>query len=88
MEARLYEDAGEDYGESRLTRLSGGLKGDLFVLERSTDGTLPLARDTETLRVYGLPVPKEVVGTCKHCVRNGAFDLTVDVGWQRLELRL
>jgi alpha-glucosidase len=88
VEARLYEDAGEGYGESRLTRLSGGLTGERFVLERSTEGTLPLARDTETLRVYGLPTPKEVVGAREHRVRDGVLELTVDAGWRRLEVRL
>jgi alpha-glucosidase len=89
VEARLYEDAGEGYGESRLTRLSGGLTGDRFVLERSTEGALPLARDTETLRVYGLSAPKEVVGARAHHVRDGVLlELTVDAGWRRLEVRL
>jgi alpha-glucosidase len=88
VEARLYEDAGEGYGASRLTRLTGGLSGDRFVLERSTEGTLPLARDTETLRVYGLPPPKEVVGAREHRVRNGALELTVAADWTRVEVRL
>jgi alpha-glucosidase len=88
VEARLYEDAGEGYGESRLTRLSGGLTGERFVLERSTEGTLPLARETETLRVYGLPAPTEVVGAREHRVRDGVLELTVDAGWRRLEVRL
>jgi alpha-glucosidase len=88
VEARLYEDAGEGYGASRLTRLSGGLSGDRFVLERSTEGTLPLARDTETLRVYGLPPPKEVVGAQGHGVRNGALELKVAADWTRVEVRL
>ncbi|HEX8819646.1 MAG TPA: glycoside hydrolase family 31 protein [Archangium sp.] len=86
VEARLYEDAGEGYGASRLTRLSGGLTGDRFVLERSTEGTLPLARDTETLRVYGLPAPKEVIGAREHHVRDGVLELTMEAGWRRLEV--
>jgi alpha-glucosidase len=88
VKARLYQDAGEGYGEARLTRLSGGLSGDRFVLERSTEGSLPLARDTETLRVYGLPAPKEVVGAREHRLCNGALELTVDAGWRWLEVRL
>jgi alpha-glucosidase len=88
LEARLYEDAGEGYGEARLTRLSGGLSGARFVLERSTEGSLPLARDTEMLRVYGLPAPMEVVGAREHHVRDGVLELTVDAGWRRLEVRL
>jgi alpha-glucosidase len=58
------------------------------VLERRTEGTLPLARDTETLRVYGLSAPKEVVGAREHRVRDGVLELTVDAGWTRLEVRL
>ncbi|MFY0564998.1 hypothetical protein ACN28E_14240 [Archangium lansingense] len=86
VDARLYEDAGEGYGESRLTRLSGERVGDRFVLERSTEGSLPLARDTETLRLYGLPAPREVVGAREHRVRDGVLELTVDAEWQRLEV--
>ena len=88
MEAHLYEDAGEGYGESRLTRLSGAWAGGRFVLERSTEGTLPLARDTESLCVYGLPTPREVVGAREHRVRDGVLELTMDAGWRLLEVRL
>ena len=85
VEACLYEDAGEGYGESRLTRLRGERVGERFVLERSTEGSLPLARDTETLRLYGLSAPREVVGAREHRMRDGVLELTVDAGWHRLE---
>jgi alpha-glucosidase len=88
VEAQLYEDAGEGYGASRVSRLSGGLKGERFVLERRTEGMLPLERDTETLRVYGLPAPREVKGARAHQVRNGVLELTVEGGWRRLEVLL
>ncbi len=87
VEAHLYEDAGEGYGEARVTRLRGGLVGGRFVLERSMEGVLPLARDMERLRLYGLPAPGEVVGAREHRVRDGVLEVTVEAGWQRLEVR-
>ncbi|MFL5355626.1 glycoside hydrolase family 31 protein [Archangium sp.] len=88
VEARLYEDAGEGYGDFRLTRLLGVRDGNRFVLERSTEGSLPLARDMETLRIYGLPPPREVVGARSHRLGNGVLELVVEAGWQRLEVVL
>ncbi|WP_257461656.1 glycoside hydrolase family 31 protein [Archangium lipolyticum] len=88
VEARLYEDAGDGYGASRLTRLAGEWKGDRFVLERSVEGSLPLARETETLCVYALSTPREVLGAREHRFVDGLLLLEVEAGWSRVEVRL
>ncbi len=54
VRGRLYKGAGESWGPSRLTHLTGGLTGGVLRLERRTEGTLPLASMEERLRVYGL----------------------------------
>jgi alpha-glucosidase len=88
VEARLYEDEGEGYGASRLTRLTGEWKGDRFVLERATEGKLPLRRETETLCVYALSTPREVLGAREHRFVDGLLLLEVEAGWSRVEVRL
>lgn len=88
MEARLYEDAGEGYGESRRTRLRGGLEAERWVLERSVEGSLPLERTSEVLRLYGLSWPIDVVGARAWRFEGGVLELQVDASWQRLEVRL
>ena len=87
VEGRLYEDAGEGYGESRLTRLRGGVTGGRFVLEREVVGALPLERKVEELRVYGLPPPKDVFGVQALRVEQGTLVLTMDAAWRRVEVR-
>jgi alpha-glucosidase len=88
VEARLYEDAGDGYGASRMTRLSGEWAGDRFVLHRSTEGELPLTRETETLCVYALSTPREVLGAREYRFEDGVLLLEVEAGWSRVEVRL
>jgi len=88
VEGKLYEDAGEGYGASRTTRLSGDWTKDLFVLERSTEGALPPSRDTETLCLYGLTAPREVLGAREHRFVDGVLLVDVASDWKKLEVRL
>jgi len=85
---RLYEDEGEGHGDFRLTRLSGGLDGDTFRLERRAEGTLPLAREGEVIRIHGLAAAKSVTGARSHRAVDGALELEVGAGWDRIEVRL
>jgi alpha-glucosidase len=86
VRGRLNEDAGEGWGSSRLTHLSGGLVGEVFRLERRTEGTLPPARTEETLRVYGLTAVRTVTGAREHRFADGVLELRVDADWERLEV--
>ncbi|EPX61636.1 Alpha-glucosidase [Cystobacter fuscus DSM 2262] len=88
VEARLYEDAGEGYGASRLTRLAGTWADGRFVLERTTEGKLPPARETETLCVYALSEPREVLGAREYRFVDGVLLVEVEAGWTRLEVKL
>jgi alpha-glucosidase len=88
VEARLYEDAGDGYGASRLTRLTGEGTEGRFVLERHTEGALPSARQTETLCLYALPEPKAVRGAREHRFVDDVLLVEVDAGWTRLEVQL
>ncbi|WP_437291293.1 glycoside hydrolase family 31 protein [Sorangium sp. So ce406] len=87
VSGRLYEDEGDGHGASRLTRISGGLDGGTFALERSVQGELPLAREVETLRVHGVPAPRSVTGARSHRVAEGVVEIEVAADWQRIELR-
>lgn len=88
VRGRLYEDAGEGYGDSRLTHLRGGVTGDVFHLERRAEGALPLEREEEVLRVYGLAGAHSVTGAREHRFVDGVLELRVDAAWERLEVRL
>jgi alpha-glucosidase len=86
VEARLYEDEGDGYGASRETWLTGTWEAGRFVLERTTEGALPLARTQETLCVNGLPEPREVRGARQHSFAQGRLTLEVEGDWRRLEI--
>jgi alpha-glucosidase len=86
VRGRLYEDAGEGWGPSRLTHLTGGLVGGVFRLERRTEGALPPTRSEESLRVYGLPGVRTVTGAREHRFTDGVLELRVDAAWERLEV--
>ncbi|MBM7118458.1 glycoside hydrolase family 31 protein [Archangium primigenium] len=87
VEGQLYEDAGEGYGASRITRLRGDKTADRFVLERSTEGALPVSREKETLCLYGLPEPRELSGGREHRFVDGVLLVDVAADWTRLEVR-
>jgi alpha-glucosidase len=86
VEAHLYEDTGDGHGASRLTRLIGRGTVDRLVLERETEGELPLHRSTETLCVYGIAAPRNVLGARAHRFERGVLTLEVESGWKRVEL--
>jgi alpha-glucosidase len=88
VRGRLYEDEGEGYGPSRLTHLKGGLENGRLWLERQTEGALPLVREEEVLRVYGLQKVKAVTGAREHRFENGMLDLKVSADWTRLEVTM
>ncbi|RKH14487.1 alpha-glucosidase [Corallococcus sp. CA053C] len=88
IRGRLYEDAGDGYGESRLTVLRGGLTDGVLRLERSETGALARARAEETVRVYGLRSVKQVTGAREHRFEDGALELQVAADWTRLVIEL
>lgn len=87
VHGRLYEDAGEGQGEWRDTRLTGGLKDGVLRLERRAEGSLPLARETETIRVHGLRAAQAVTGARAHRLADGVLEIEVPAGWERIEVR-
>ena len=58
------------------------------VLERTSEGALPLARQQETLCLYGLPAPREVRGARQHRFAEGHLTVDVEGDWRRLEILL
>ncbi len=82
---RLYEDEGEGYGESRLTTITGGMDRGRFWLERRVQGSLAPARQTETLRIYGLKGVRSITGPLElRSLVNGVLEVPMSVGWDRL----
>ncbi|RKG64080.1 alpha-glucosidase [Corallococcus sp. CA054B] len=86
LHGRLYEDAGDGYGESRLTELRGGVTAGVLRLERSETGALVRARTEETIRVYGLTSVRKVTGAKAHRFENGVLELQVAADWTRLDV--
>ena len=85
VNATLYEDAGDGYGDYRLTTLTGGFDRGRLVLERKVQGTLPLARQTETLRIYGLKGVRSITGALElRGVVNGVLEVPMSANWDRL----
>ena len=87
IEGVLYEDDGDGYGPSRLTALSGELAGDVLTLRRAVEGELPLAREAETLVVYGLSGASTVEGAQEWAFENGVLTVTVGCEWRELSVR-
>ena len=84
----LIEDAGDGYGDSRVTRLSGGLAGDQLILEREVAGAYTITRDTETLHIYGLTSLSSATGVTAQRFEDGVLTLSVLADWMRLEVQL
>jgi len=84
----LIEDAGNGYGDSRVTRLSGSLESHTLILEREVTGAFQVTRDTETLHVHGLPSFSSVTGVTAQSFEGSVLTLSVLADWTRLELRL
>ena len=84
IHGRLYEDAGDGYGDSRLTVLSGQLGEGVLKLERRVEGRLPLSRSEETIRVYGLPYASGVTGANSFKFERGVLEMRVAAGWTEL----
>ena len=84
----LIEDAGDGYGDSRVTQLSGSLEAQTLILERSVTGAFQVTRDTETLHVYGLPSVSSVTGVTEQRFENGVLSLNALADWTRLEVKL
>ncbi|CAM3281731.1 glycoside hydrolase family 31 protein [Corallococcus sp. ZKHCc1 1396] len=84
VRGRLYEDAGDGYGPSRLTELRGRLADGVLRLERSEAGALERARTEETVRVYGLGSVRQVTGALAHRFEDRVLELRVEAGWTRL----
>lgn len=84
----LIEDAGDGYGDSRVTRLLGRLEMGALILEREVAGAYTVTRDVETLHIYGLQSFSSVTGTISHHFEDGVLTLSVLTDWARLEVQL
>ncbi len=81
VHGRLYEDAGDGYGESRLTVVRGQRGPGVFELERKVEGKLPLTRTEETVRVYGLSYATGVKGALSFKFEGGVLEMRLPGGW-------
>jgi alpha-glucosidase len=91
ISGQLYEDAGEGYGASRTTRISGGLREGRCWLERRVEGPLPLHRATERIRLLGLPSPVRSISGAERVSSTETEDeieLVAPADWDRIELEL
>jgi alpha-glucosidase len=88
VHGRLYEDAGDGYGASRLTQLRGGVTDGVLRLERSETGTLQRVRTEELIRVYGLKTVRRVTGARAHRFESGVLEVQVSADWARLEVEV
>lgn len=84
VHGRLYEDAGDGYGDFRLTVVEGHLGEGTFKLTRRTEGRLPLVRTEETLCVYGLPYASGVKGARSFRFERGVLEMRVAADWTEL----
>ncbi|MDY7230536.1 TIM-barrel domain-containing protein [Hyalangium rubrum] len=81
----LYEDAGDGYGESRLTTITGGMDRGRFWLERRVQGNLATPREKETLRIYGLKGVRAITGALElGSLVDGVLEVPMSVKWDRL----
>ncbi len=86
VETVLYEDAGDGYGASRVTRITGSLEGDSLRLERTVTGDLSPERNLETLYIYGLQTVSGVSGARSHSFLEGVLRVELSADWTRLEV--
>ncbi len=85
VRARLYEDEGDGYGESRTSSLTGGFDRGRFLLERRAMGNLAPTRKTETLRIYGLKGVRSVTGALElGSLKEGVLEVPMSANWDRL----
>jgi alpha-glucosidase len=86
VRASLYEDEGDGYGQSRTTEVRGRMEGKALVLERQVSGQLPLAREHDTLHLYGLPGSPGVEGAEVLSSEPGHLILRVPAAWTRISV--
>lgn len=88
LEARVYEDEGEGYGEFRDTRWRGGFDGVRLWLDREVSGAAPASREVDRLWLHGVPgSPASVVGARGHMLQDGALVLEVPSEATHVEVR-
>ncbi|QSQ24391.1 alpha-glucosidase [Pyxidicoccus parkwayensis] len=81
VHGRLYEDAGDGYGDFRITELEGRLGEGDFKLTRRVQGSLPMVRKEETVRVYGLRYASSVKGALSFRFERGVLEMRVAADW-------
>jgi alpha-glucosidase len=86
IDASLYEDAGDGYGDSRETRITGRLENGTLTLERVVTGNLKSNREMEIIYLYGLNMVSSVAGSKSYTFENGVSTLEVATDWKRLEV--
>jgi alpha-glucosidase len=85
LRARLYEDDGDGYGESRTALITGAFDRGRFILERKAQGNLASARQTETLLIYGLKGVRSVTGALElRSFKDGVLEVPMSASWDRL----
>lgn len=89
VRARLYEDEGDGYGESRTSFITGGFDRSRFVLERRVQGNLAPVRKTETLFIYGLKGVRSVTGALElGSWKDGVLEVPMSANWDRLAVNV
>ncbi len=88
MHGSLYEDAGDGFGADRQTVLHGQLENGVLMLEKTSTGSLPLERSSETLVLYNILSVQNISGAKTHHLESGVLSIELDATWIRLEIHL
>ena len=83
----LFEDAGDGYGATRVSTISGDWQQNILILEKDWIGTLEFERTSETIVLYGIATLQSVDGAKQHQLNQTTLTITADTTWTRLEIR-
>jgi alpha-glucosidase len=89
MQGNLFEDAGDGYGETRISQISGTMDTQGLWLEKTSTGNLGYAREQETLVLYEIPSIANIVGAKDsfYASSQQTLRLVLEPTWTRLEVR-
>ncbi len=85
----LYEDAGDGYGASSLSQITGTLEDGVLMLKKTMTGELPIDRETEKIRLYNIAGVEKIIGAVSSNFDSTELCLTLEVKatWTQLEVR-
>ncbi|HET9377551.1 MAG TPA: hypothetical protein VFO40_21445, partial [Chthoniobacterales bacterium] len=86
VEGLLYEDAGEGFGEHRISRVIGESRNDQIVIRRVTEGSLPSVRESEEIHLLGLERASSIEGSISHQQRGNKLVIQVPIDWTELKV--